>query len=218
MTELIHEAFGLHNLPLTVLLGLVVGYWLLVILGAMDADSDVGVDVEGDGIPDHMDGQVSHGCFALISSLFSVGQVPFMIVISVLTLSMWLGSLLANYYFNGTPDARSAWTALGIMVPNFIVALILTRILLWPVAKLFSAMDKNDTGIHVIGAKARVVSIEVDETYGQVEIADQGGAPALLNVRTIAGAEQLPRNAIVKIIKASDDGSFYFVEPVHAPP
>src|SRR6187401_1074695 len=48
MPELLKEAIGLHNLPVTVLLGIMIVYWVLVMIGATDVDMD-GPDVHVDG-------------------------------------------------------------------------------------------------------------------------------------------------------------------------
>ena len=53
--ELIRESLSAHQLPVTVLLGMVVFYWLLVVFGLVDIEGDVfelgdGVGDGGDGI------------------------------------------------------------------------------------------------------------------------------------------------------------------------
>ena len=54
MTELLTESFRLINLPFTILLILVIAYWLLVALGAVSGPTaDADLDVGGDAHIDH---------------------------------------------------------------------------------------------------------------------------------------------------------------------
>src|SRR6187431_1907441 len=118
MHEVLTESIRWVNLPFTVLLGVIVLYWLLVGLGALDmnlfgdvdADLHTHVHVETDvdahplvpGDPPHLTGDKAGGIskelggeesgFLLQALAFlNVGQVPVMFVISVLVLCLWLG-------------------------------------------------------------------------------------------------------------------------------
>lgn len=210
MTELVSEAIALHNLPATLLLGLIVGYWLLVLLGVADSDTEP-MDLDGDGIPD-VSGS-PNGLWPTCGRFLYLGQVPLMIVVSFLAVSMWMISMISNYYFNGLPGHRSAGVAVLLLIPNVLVSLVLTRIAAAPFRKLFSAMDKASTeGETVIDREAIVTSAQVDDRYGQVAIVT-GAAPLLVNARTAPGDPVLIKGTTVRITSAGADHAFYFVEP-----
>ena len=214
MNELFQEAFSIHNLPVTVLLGLVLGYWLLVVIGFIDAD-DSGIDINGDGHADFGDHHSAEGGFWLSAGKFlHLGVVPFMIVVSVLALLMFLFSVLANYYFNGQPGDRSATIALLWLIPNFLVSVIITRIVITPVKKLFASFqDRIEAETKVIGKEGIVTSMQVDRTYGQVEITTDG-APLLLNARVSEGHDAIPKGTSVIVFDISEDHSHYLIRPL----
>ena len=207
MTELLQEAFSIHNLPVTVLLGLVLCYWLLVVIGLVDAD-DSGVDFNGDGHADFGDHSAEGGFWLAAGKFLHLGYVPFMIVASVLALLMFPFSVLSNYYLN---PSRDATIALLLLVPNFLASALLTRIIVTPIKKLFeSFQDQIEAETKVIGKEGVVVSIQVDSTYGQVEV-PTNGAPMLLNVRVSSGQPAILKGTSVIIFNAAEDQSYYFV-------
>src|SRR4051812_36522355 len=118
MSEVLAEATRLINLPFTLLLGLILFYWMLVAIGLLDMHlfsdgdfdlhTDAHTDLDGDGDLDfhgdpHLHGDKGlhlHGgsWWAGPLTFVNVGQVPVMIVVSVLSLCLWVGALLSNYY------------------------------------------------------------------------------------------------------------------------
>lgn len=229
MFEFIRELLSLHNLPCTVLLGLVMFYWLLVVLGIVDSEIEGG----GSDMPDHHGGghdspaplnvQSNHNAAATtggggVSSakkrFFSFGEVPLNIAGSILAIFLWVGSMLGNYYFNGVAGNRSGITATLLLFPNLMVSFILTRIVIIPLDRFFTALQQTATENEVIiGRQARVVSARVDERYGQVEITTNG-APVLVNARIMTGHTPVTKGTQVTITSNTPDSSFYFVEPL----
>jgi hypothetical protein len=107
--------------------------------------------------------------------------VPFMIVMSVLTLCGWTFSITANYYFN--PDLT--WMrALVLLVPNFLLSVILTHFMTIPLKKLFkSLVEDKFVKLELVGMVATVDTGEVSDTFGQATIRFDG-APITINVRS----------------------------------
>ncbi len=213
MSELINEAFSLHNLPASILLATVLIYWLLVILGLADADDVGGVDAGVDG---GLDSDAGHhgGEGGLLSSagrFFHLGVIPFMIVLSVMSLFLWGISILANYYLNGEPGARSHLVAIGLLVPNLLVSAVATRLLLAPAKNYFTGLqDKAQAEAIIVGRQGVVISAQVDAHYGQVEIRTQS-APLLLNARTSGETPPIPKGAMVTFIEPAPDHAWYIV-------
>src|SRR6476660_920047 len=155
MHEVLSEAFAFVNLPFTVLLGLVAVYWVLVVLGALDtsfgSDLELGGHVEGgspelgghhfEGHETEAHGDVGHdGFLSGVAHFINLGDVPLMVVVSVLSLSLWTGSLIANRYFTG----HDVLMSLAFLVPNFIVGLIVTRYGTLPFKPLFRLLRRDE--------------------------------------------------------------------------
>ena len=244
MPEIIREAFSLHNLPVTVLLSVMVVYWVLVIIGAADLDMDgADADITGDldaghsadladahsggdaGIPmgGHLDGHAPaaqgpghSGFWQTCGRLLHLGEVPLMIVLSVLSLFMWVFSVTANYLFNGTPGNRDAAIALLLLVPNLIAGLLFTRVALSPLGKIIRRMQTTESEVEtVIGREGTVISSGVTETFGQIEIAAKG-TPLTVNARVAPGGPSLPKGTEVLVYAAGPDHIFYLVRPLHS--
>jgi hypothetical protein len=184
MLEVLTESIRYVNLPFTVLLGVVVLYWLFVMLGALDLST--GGDADADA---HHEGGGS-GWFGHVLHFINVGEVPVMLVASVMILCLWIGSLMTNYYFAGD----SVLLACAFLVPNLVLSLIVTRYVTLPLRPLFRyLMKEHGEERIVVGQTCQIITSEATETFGQAQI-DTSGAPLLINVRTIDGSA-LPKGA-----------------------
>jgi hypothetical protein len=192
MLEFIYEVLRPVNLPFTALMGMVTFYWLLVLLGALDFDSEPSLDLHSQDV--HVDGalgahDVDHaghldgadiGAFKSLLQFLNFGNVPSMIVMSILVLSMWAISLISNRMFN----PGSFLIALGLLVPNLIVTALITKAATSPLKKLFAALNKDyEEHKPVVGRTCTILSSEVTDKFGQAQI-ETSGAPLVINVRT----------------------------------
>jgi len=210
MLELFQAAISPHQLLLSLLLALVVLYWLLVIFGALDFETDLPDDFgSADVDAHHGHGLNTGGVWITAGRLFGFSQVPIAVWGSFIVLFMWFVSLVLNQKWNADADTLRA---LFLLLPNFAISAIATKLVTIPVAKLFKAMADADTEAEeVIGRTGTVVSIEADETYGQLEISAKG-VPLLINVRTQQGAPALPKGTQAQVTTAGPDNAFYFIE------
>ncbi len=211
MQEVLFDALRPINLPFTVLLAVVAGYWLLVALGALS------LDLEGDahlhaGEGAHHDGHshasgVDSGWFSSVLHFVNIGEVPVMIVGSVFALCLWLGSMIANHYWTGGS------TALGLaaLVPIFLASAVLTRFITLPFKPLLRAMNREgDEHVPIVGRTCEVTTSEANAQFGQARI-DTKGSPILLNVR-VRGESPAPRGATCLVVE--EQNGIYFVVPV----
>ena len=210
MFELFQVSISPNQILLTLLLGLVVCYWLLVILGALDFDTDIPDDFgDVDSDAHHGHGVNTGGVWLTAGRLFGFSQVPIIVWLSFMILFMWFVSLVLNQKWNAEADTLRA---LLLVLPNFAISAIATKLVTLPIAKLFKAMTDADTEAEeVIGRTGTVCSMEADERYGQLEIAGNG-APLLINVRTQPGAPALPKGTQAQVTTAGPDNAFYFIE------
>ena len=127
MQELFQVAVHPLNLVYTVLVALVVLYWLSVILGAIDIsafdfdlDTDLDVDVDAD-----VDTDISvDGWLATALHFFHFDRLPFMLVMSLVILSAWSMTVLTNHYWGN----YSVAFGLALAAPILLVAFLLGRV------------------------------------------------------------------------------------------
>ena len=167
------------------LLIVVLMYWLLVILGALDmgggsdADVDVDADVDADVDVDGADG------FSVGNALAAagLGGGPVSISFSLLTLFGWMLSVPLTYALRLVlPDFLLQFLA-GVVALLIVLwlALMLTRVGVKPLRSLFNeAVTKS--GDKLLGQVCLVTTGKVNESFGQASY-DDGGAGLLLSVR-----------------------------------
>lgn len=239
MHEVFTEAIQWVNLPFTILLGLVILYWLLVALGALDSDlfgdaggvGDIHADfdahlhvdansdlhIDGDSTHLHTDGGHAHlehgpGFFNSALSFLNVGKVPVMFVFSVLALCLWLGSMIANHYFTG----GSIILASMALLPNLILSVVATRYITYPFRPVFRALSRDrDEKFEIIGRRCIVVTSEATPEFGQAEIATDG-VPLLLNVRTM-NETRLVKGEPAVVVRTDADRGIHFITPIPNP-
>ncbi|MGY8686980.1 MAG: hypothetical protein ACKVHP_04490 [Verrucomicrobiales bacterium] len=126
--ELIQEAFRTYNLPLTVSFLLVLAFWGMTVLGVVDTDSlEPDLDLDTDADAD------AHTLGFGLFRFFNVGEVPLMILLSVLITLVWAGALVSNFYLN---PGHSHALAFGYFLANGLVSLFLTKLLTTPLKPL----------------------------------------------------------------------------------
>ncbi|MBN1362778.1 MAG: DUF1449 family protein [Sedimentisphaerales bacterium] len=217
MAEFITAAFSPVNVLFTALLLLIGLYWITVILGVLDVnlfdidlpdsglegdlDADAGADVDAEGL----------GIFRSILHFFYIGEVPTMLLISVLVLSLWAFSMLGNYYFN---PSGSLLVALPIFLVNLVVSAFVMKVCGLPLQRLYAMLNKdyNAPG-DVIGRICKVTTLHVtQDRMGQAEVPTKG-APIVLNVLSQDDHEFVRGEEAVVVAKDSERGT-YLIAPV----
>lgn len=219
MTELFQAMVMPHQILLTVLLGLVVFYWLLVIFGALDFESDVldglgDADVEtsqGSSVVPAPQGLNTGGVWVTAGRFFGFSQVPIVVWLSFMILFVWFFSLVMNHWWNEEATMHRALFLLG---PGVLASAVVTKVATIPIGHLFRAMADADTEAEsVVGRCGTISSMEADEEHGQLEIATKG-APLLVNARTQPGGPTLKKGEAARVTAAGPDHAYYFIEPV----
>lgn len=173
MLQFLNEAIQSPNLPLTVLMIFLAVYWLTVVIGLMDfdfldfdLDTDFDADIDADLDAD-LDGGVSGGGVLALLGWFNLGKVPFMILFTIIIFTMWMSSILINYYIGN----NSALFGVLLYIPIFFWALFVTKIVSTPLVPLFKKLHfKGEKAINLEGKVCTILlSVKNTET-GQAEI------------------------------------------------
>lgn len=219
MQEIFQAAFMPINVVFTVMLILVVLYWLMVIIGAMDvdflnfdfdadldADADIDIDTDIDGDLDIEGGGAMRG----LLHFFYVGEVPVMVLLSVLILTMWAFSMIANHYLNPTGSLPAA---MPIFAANLFASLSVCKVIGMPLRRLFMVFDKDSNASRsVMGRICTVITTQVSDKLGQAEMPSKG-APILLNV-VAEGGNIFHKGDEAVVIGKNKETGVYTIAPV----
>lgn len=176
MQALIDQALFAPTLPFTVLLAALVLYWIGAAFGFVFSEDDMFDSPDADGV---------WGAFL---SFLNVGEVPVMIVITVLTLSTWVLSILSNAFLAG----GSLVLGFVLLVPAFAIGCVITRYATTPFKKVLRLLNsEGEPPMQFVGKIATVTTASVTDRYGQASV-ETDGAPVIVQVRVGAG-ESLAR-------------------------
>lgn len=183
-------------------------FWLLSIMGAVGVDAlDFDFDIDGDGST----GDIPAAMLRVVNA----GLVPVTIVLSVLILLMWMSTMILNFYLN---PGQSWLLAIGFFFASFIIGVIGTKIITQPLVPLMKRLKTGEDVAPVIGQIGVVRSIEMDSTYGQVEVERGDGAPALLNAKLGEDSPAIPRGTQVAILSMDEKTGVYLARAIPSTP
>ena len=222
MLELIQESFEPYNLPFTILLFAVAGYWIIGLFGLVDMDALDGIDgvdgVEGaDGDAsdpgteiDSSDGfghAILHGLFKLVGA----SDAPLIFIISLFSLFLWAFNVAANHYFN---EAESASKATMMLLPVVLGSFVLTRLMIRPLRPLMKLLKDSEKPVAIIGASGTVRSSTLDsDEFGQIEV-ETGDRTLLLRAKLSEKAKPLPKGGRVLVVSHDSENEAYIVRPL----
>ena len=180
MEQLLEVASQFPTVIYSTVLGVVVVYWLIGMLGLVDlglaGDADLELDVD-------CDIDVSVGGLTGFMLTFGLTGVPFTLVISIVALICWLISFYLQFYIlNWLPDGW-LYYLMGSFASFviFVISLPLTAIVIRPLKGMFKSVETTLSD-HLVGNSATIVTGTVSETFGQARLFNNG-AEILLDVR-----------------------------------
>jgi hypothetical protein len=194
MIELLQVSFAFPTVIFTLLLGLVVVYWALVILGALDLDMLDSASGATDGIDtaseafvttteaDGADGVLDGSLPAIVTELGLRG-VPLTVWLSIYVLIAWAVTLLGMRFVGGAATTLLGSFGAGALVTTIalVVAAVGTATLTRPMRRFFESPTAQ-THKSLVGKVCTVTTLRVDGDFGQAEVED-GGAGLLVQVR-----------------------------------
>lgn len=201
MNEFLTTVLTFPTLPFTIVLACCVIYWLLAGLGGM-------VDFH---IHDHGAADLSHhadGASVGLIARFGLGGVPFMLMISIVALIGWVISFYLQLWVLPLMPAALAWlVGAALLLVTFVVAVALTALVLRPIRWGLAHLNKNNAPIVIVGRPGTVISPEVNEKSGRVEVND-GGAGLILQARAPAG-QVYPRGTPIIVTHYDTEKHYY---------
>ncbi len=206
--ELYEAAFHVVNLPATLLLILVLLYWMTVIFGVLDLSSlDMDIELPDADVDADVDlGDSSPVGFEAFLAYFNIRYVPISIFLSLFGLSFWVVSMLGNMALN---PVYSGWIGVGILVVNIPISAHVAKYLSLPFVPLFrSIRDEASANRNLIGSRVVVTSSTADPSFGQAEI-QETGAPITLSVRT--EGEVIPKGTEAVIMEHNPEDDIYII-------
>jgi len=230
MSDLLYNL--MHPLPnavMTIIMGVLVIYWLFVFLSGTGLDDlDLGFDFDVDvDAPDadvasaDTDISTDHdtntdtdipekqepGFFMKFLTFLNVGKVPFMLVLSTLKFFVWVGTLIVTQLINVAQ--WGAWSLL-ILLPLFFISIFFTKWATNPLVKFFKEVGyKGEDEIDFLGRSGKMLSHIKGNKIGCAEvIVDK--TPIRLNVRSIDG-EEIKYGDYVIVADETDDKKIYLV-------
>ncbi|MGW7464972.1 hypothetical protein ACWGJT_09730 [Streptomyces xantholiticus] len=194
MAEFLNAIAAFPTVVFTAALVVVIGFWLLVLLGAADHDG-FDADVDTDAL--------------------SLGGVPVSVSASLLMALSWFFSVTGSVLLarTGWPDGLLHLLGAVLLFASLFGSWRLTRALVLPLAKLFP--DEPGPSRHdFVGLTCTIRTGRVDAEFGQAEVAARDGSTAVVQVRQNDGA-RLELGGTGLLYAYDDAGDFFWVAPFH---
>ncbi|WP_454909021.1 ubiquinone biosynthesis protein [Variovorax gossypii] len=193
----------------TVLLGVVVIYWLLAMLGMVDIEHS-GLDVDV-GVHTHADGDANDiGHLASFVVAFGLNGVPFSVAVSLLVLVSWTVCCLGGEWLLPLVPTLPLQLLAGtvLLVASAVIAIPVTAVAIRPLRGLFVSHTAVSNAA-LVGQSCRVVTGVVNEKDGRAEVARRG---ASLNIRVWATVpNSLKRGSQALILEYDEVAGRYLI-------
>jgi hypothetical protein len=225
--------FSEVNITLTVLLIILILYWLATMISGIDFDLDIDVDVDVDIDADvDLDTGIEGGnmdfqdvanaevdrehvvnkrtrklkWWQVFLIYFNFVGLPFMFTFTFWIFLWWMISVLT------TSITGSYANTFGfvIVLAAFIPALILTKVITTPFKSFFKNLNKDgDKAVDFLGREALLLSSISGDKLGNAEVMADGNVMSIY-VKSLDGSELRFRESVL-IIKQSDDKNYFLV-------
>jgi hypothetical protein len=201
MPGLLKYAFAGGNIIPTVLLILIVLYWIVNIIGALDLDF-LDFDLDTD-----LEGGTDSGPFYSLLAFLKVGELPFMFVFSILILNFWIIAMLM-YYLPITPGGV---VNTALLIPIFILSTVITKLEFLPLKIMLTNSSVEDHRNNSVLEQLCTLKCEVkDGRLGQAEI-ERDGASVVINVKSEYEGVSFCKDEVAFVIRKDTDKDIYYI-------
>jgi hypothetical protein len=194
MGEFVDAALSFPAVIFSVLLVVVVIYWLLVLIGTLDIEiGDLDLD-DASGL----------------------GGVPVTVTVSVLAVVAWFVSLVGGVVITAIDaiDAGgvvSVVIGLGVLLVALVAGLYAARLVAVPLRKIYADGQEASRG-DFVGRECVIRTGRVTGDFGQAEVTAVDGSSAIIQVRQ-TGEHVLASGTRALIFDYDIDGEFFWVAP-----
>jgi len=227
--------FSQVNMTLSILLIILIVYWLLTMLSGIDFDLDIDVDVDVDADVD-MDMDMEGGLessnidlqdisnvevdrehvvnkrtrqlkwWQIVLIYFNFVGLPFMFTFTFWIFNWWLISVITTTLTNSYNTSFGYTIVLLAIIPSLFV----TKIVTVPFKSFFKNLNKDgDKAVDFIGLQATLLSTISGDKMGNAEVLVDGN-PMNIYVKSMDASEISFRENVL-IIKQSEDKNYYLV-------
>lgn len=181
MTSFLEAATGYPTVIYTALLGVVIFYWVLALVGVVDFDAG-GLDIDTELHADAAGEDISVLASYLVA--FGLNGVPFSVVVTLLVLVAWTLSCLAGMWLLPLVPTTLLQIVAGtaVLVASLAAALPVTARTIRPMRGLF-VTHRALSNTALVGQACVVLTSSVDQKFGRAEVGTRG---ASLNIRVWA--------------------------------
>jgi hypothetical protein len=184
MSGFVTAALAFPAVLFSFLLIVVIGYWVLALVGVLDVeDGDIGF----------------------------FGGVPLPISLSLLVAFSWFLSLVGTVLIDGVGTPLRVGLGFGVLVAALGGGALGTRLVVVPLRRAFAGVVPSRQDF--VGRVAVVRTSIVTEDFGQAEVAAADGASAIISIR-LAGEGNLGLGSRVVIYDYDSAGEFFWVSPL----
>lgn len=234
MNTLSDILFSSVNITLTLLVILLLAYWIVTLLSGIDFDLDVDIDVDVDVDADiEIDGGIEGGnadfhdisnteinkedvvgkrrnplrWWQVVLIYFNFVGLPFMFTFTAWIFIWWMCTAVS------TTITQSYGNSFGfiLMLAGFFPSLFLTKIFTTPFKNFFKGFNQDgDSPTEIVGRTGISLSTIQDKKLGSAEVKAEGNSLSI-NIKSLNGEKIAFRDPIL-IIKKSPDKSFYYAQ------
>jgi hypothetical protein len=209
MAEFTTAVLSFPTAVYTALLGVVLVYWVLAIVGLVDFEHsgfDLDVHPQADADPAEL------GTLASYVVTFGLDGVPFSVAVSLVVLYGWVASCLAGMWLQPlVPAGVLTWLAgTAVFGGASALAIVLSARTIRPLRRLFVTHAALSNAA-LVGQLCRVVTGQVDQRVGRAEVAQRG---ASINIRVWAREPNaLTRGSSARIVDYDAERARYLIVP-----
>lgn len=211
MGELLNIIFSGVNFIPTLLFALVLFYWIIVSIGAIDTDFlDFDVDIDADFDAEvEIEGNAASNLFALnkVLAFFNLGKIPFMVFLTFLAIPIWFLSIMTNNILGN----NSIIISLILLIPITIVSLFIAKFFTIPFVKLFAVLEKESYEDNIIGAIGTVRLSANSDKKGKADVM-VGDSFFTILIKTHESALTVKKADKVLVLDHIKEGNYYLVE------
>lgn len=186
-------------------------YWVVSLLGMADMDTIELGDLGGDTDVANLS---STGFFTGLMLKFGLYGVPFIIILSLISLIGWLLSYLYTSFLHQYFDSGILYYLFGTgaLVFVLVVSMWLTGIIISPIRKNIAKIPQRNFSNNV-GKVAVVRTLSVTDKHGEAALND-GGAGLILKIRSDNTDNLLKQGDKVLLVAYVEEANIYRVTPV----